>query len=1236
MMEMYRKRKKRGRKRYIRVLALMLCACMVVTACPGMPGKVTAWAAEGQSGQKAAAPAESGKSAYMSYSNKKDSECFNIKGIDNDREFQTTFLDKGYRTASSVEGEQKVCWNRAANVSMGGSLFGTRELSLVCEGRYVMIRYIVENKGSQSRSFQVGSSADVMIDDNDFAPVVGTANGLFLSGSPRNSYSYNLVAPTANTLWYGFYARAFREMFTDLPNKATPYEKDSGMAWSWNGTVEPGQRWSRYVLLGVGELPSAPKVPKLNDKDPQLYVDSTMNMTGTAEPGNTVCIEVNGEEYSAVADSSGKFSVPVTIPADSPGGDTTIYYYAVSPEGGISDMGQTKGTVIVEPANPAIILTDSQTTIMEESTVNDAWYKSFIKVSRGTVTYTSTVNTAVPGTYTVTYTAKKTGFANATAKMTVTVLPIPLELTEVTAARVSGKDSFTLSATLKSTGGETVSESGFVWGFMKNPTIELNNGLKKTASVIKTKNGKLSVTAEQIVDGVNYYMRPYVKTTAGNTYYGEQKSFSINGKSYGTFTIKNNNNNTFTVTRSGGTDGTQKVYFRTVNGSAVGGTHFIHQASYVTFAQGETSKTITVTEVGVSTAYNSTITTQYSNADRTYQVELYRVDGGGELGTTTAATRTMAKSSSYVIDRTIYTQEKAKTEVAETSGTNGKRVADGTGKQGAEKYNVNFLTNRYKEKNYNTSTVLSDYYTANQCSYLNKTAAGWYYRYAMRVYEDNDGYEHAYMGTSPVPDKYYDCGKENPVSGLSGQLWACTFLQGRWNSSLTYSFPSTQTGGGENSGYPLKSSGSTTAYNGKTYVKLGLSQRCYLYFGANGADSDVWYVDGLSGCAIVYDTVEPQLIGAAPVAGTYKAGDKITISLIYDEIVDSTNSSLSKVSASTSWGTFTYAGGADTNVLYFTGTVPADATGTLKINSITGSAYIKDMCSATSTKASGGTASISVSVDHKKPTVSISNTSITNQTAKATVTATNADTLRYAWSQSTGMPAAGWFSCTSGETVTNRQTSGTWYLHVLGTYNATGTTAHTYQSFNFGSSSAGAMPELALSVDNSSWATSRVITLTKAPSTATVKVKTPSGTIVSVSGAGYTATANGLYTFTLTSGTETVIKSVTVSKIDRTAPAAVVEGSSNLTQSENVTLDVTPSDAGGSGVKSVTGTWTRTTNGGSATTVTATLKKNSDGTYTAVTPGTTGNLYTCRLNVTVTDNAGNTKAVSSNTYTVNL
>ena len=45
---------------------------------------------------------------------------------------------------------------------------------------------------------------------------------------------------------------------------------------------------------------------------------------------------------------------------------------------------------------------------------------------------------------------------------------------------------------------------------------------------------------------------------------------------------------TFTITRSNGTDKYQVVYYRTVNGSAVGGTHFTHEVGAVYFAEGKT------------------------------------------------------------------------------------------------------------------------------------------------------------------------------------------------------------------------------------------------------------------------------------------------------------------------------------------------------------------------------------------------------------------------------------------------------------------------------------------------------------------------------------------------------------------------------------------------------------------------------------------------------------------------
>ena len=44
-MKTYREWKKRGGKRQLRLLAIMLCFCLLITACPGMPGTVSVHAA---------------------------------------------------------------------------------------------------------------------------------------------------------------------------------------------------------------------------------------------------------------------------------------------------------------------------------------------------------------------------------------------------------------------------------------------------------------------------------------------------------------------------------------------------------------------------------------------------------------------------------------------------------------------------------------------------------------------------------------------------------------------------------------------------------------------------------------------------------------------------------------------------------------------------------------------------------------------------------------------------------------------------------------------------------------------------------------------------------------------------------------------------------------------------------------------------------------------------------------
>lgn len=879
---------------------------------------------------------------------------------------------------------------------------------------------------------------------------------------------------------------------------------------------------------------------------------------------------------------------------------------------------------------------------------------------------------ALPGTKTISVTASDAA-GNTTTKdcvITVTAKPLELKLGALTAAAGS-KDSFDLKAVLAHTGGDTIKETGFVWGVMPAPTLEFHNGSAKTAPVVTTKNGNLNVKATGLISGVEYYARAYAKVTAAGkekVYYSEAGKFGFGIPQYGTFSVSSvtgsNGKAIFTITRSHGTDKAQTVYCRTVNGSAVGGTHFTHiQPSPFYFKEGETSKTVTVTELGVTNAYQSKPGTKYSNADRTYSLEIYRVTGGGTIDQAhRSMLRTMPKDNSYTVDPSVYTTEKTITDFPETTGKNGKRIADTNQNQGGKRTNVSFLKNRYKDTNYHTSSSFSGYYTdVRQQEYLRSTAGGWYYRYVLRAYEFEDGYDHAYLGIEPLEDKNYDIRSESAaVAGVKGQLWACNFLQPKKESAGLYSFPDTRTGGDEGAGYPLNSSGTAYDYNGKTWVKLGVDQTCYAYFGATGADDDVWYVDGLQSFVMVNDEKEPALLGVAPMAGgTYLPGDPITVALVFDEIVDRQNSSLSSsLTISTNVGTLSYAGGADTNVLYFTGTVSSAVSlnndTALKVNSISNPGSIKDMCnlSGTSQTFSGGNTNIKV--DATKPALTVrADTSGSLPRHKATITATGADSIRYVWTKDTTLPGYGWQNVASGTQLTeSRGTAGqtqTWYLHVLATA-ASGASTHQYQKFTFMNPAITGVSVRAGNTTASAdaadvWKPDKYIVVQYAGAQSTGTKLTFDGpkkeekSITSSSGSAYLyVTENGSYTVTLTDTYGNVIsKTIEVKKIDRKKPTVTLRSGSSIgadTVYNELTIAVLPEDTGGSGVAKVEYAWTNTT-GTPSTSAWKTLTAAADGSYQAEYTAAETSKTTKYLYVRVTDGAGNvSETVKSGPYQV--
>ena len=89
---------------------------------------------------------DNGQGDYMKYANNESGNgftggmnVFKVQGLDNGATIQTTYRNDGYRTVSKA-GTATINWNAPRNVAMGNSLYGSRDIKLVYNGRYAQIR----------------------------------------------------------------------------------------------------------------------------------------------------------------------------------------------------------------------------------------------------------------------------------------------------------------------------------------------------------------------------------------------------------------------------------------------------------------------------------------------------------------------------------------------------------------------------------------------------------------------------------------------------------------------------------------------------------------------------------------------------------------------------------------------------------------------------------------------------------------------------------------------------------------------------------------------------------------------------------------------------------------------------------------------------------------------------------------------------------------------------------------
>ena len=344
--------------------------------------------------------------------------------------------------------------------------------------------------------------------------------------------------------------------------------------------------------------------------------------------------------------------------------------------------------------------------------------------------------------------------------------------------------------------------------------------------------------------------------------------------------------NTFTITRTDASAPTI-VYYRTVDGSALGGVHFKHQSDWLYFGTGETEKKVEVSTMTVKDI-NS-----YGNTDRVYGLEAWN-----DFSETKSAQTSIANSKSF------------------------SKVGDWKDIKLSDVY----ITDSNKPK---TNCYIYSYFSDEDASRA-ATGQDWkYYFYITFHFEEiKDGFFRFSVGTSGYSDPW---GGNDKSAALGTALYATS-----WENTGNFEYPyyannssgTIQYGTVSQSGVIKNSKYLTTSMNGVSDL--------YFMFDASGNDADNGKITNFYVHAKCVDDVNPTVKNVfCNTMSHYSYGDSVTVAVQFDEVVSVDKSSTPTLT--TNMGKLSYKGGDGTNVLYFSGKLSqtSDVSG-LTVQSISG------------------------------------------------------------------------------------------------------------------------------------------------------------------------------------------------------------------------------------------------------------------------------------------------------------
>ena len=409
---------------------------------------------------------------------------------------------------------------------------------------------------------------------------------------------------------------------------------------------------------------------------------------------------------------------------------------------------------------------------------------------------------------------------------------------------------------------------------------------------------------------------------------GAQKDYKLTAKwGYGgTFNLvyvgKEDNHLIYKVTRTlpEGTVPTtnpQHIYYRTVNGTAYGSTvdsesdkcHFKHVGGedvYLTFGQNDMEKTFTIEEWGMNTTADSAAGFQLNNTARYYNIELYKIVDtigtcGGVLGEQTSCQRVIDAEKAYCLEDLIkecYNQWHSYTIRTGDPKINNYHYYERT------PYTFNSLMEVLRSKNVDEAKQ----------KYIAGTATNAGFRMTSDLNEVNDGY---------LWFRFYGGGAYFAEYKLD--------LQGKgWKIDVPFPYNGSKTNGAE---YESKSHNGQVVFGSPCYARIGINDRVQLELAESGKGKNDWQFGTTDLHYMILDNRAPQQVGVSCLAlGQYKAGEQISITVHYDEVIKSASNIGLLGVANIPLTNVQYAGGEGTNALTFTATLAQDFEVTPNVN----------------------------------------------------------------------------------------------------------------------------------------------------------------------------------------------------------------------------------------------------------------------------------------------------------------